>query len=63
MRWMSWRREAMKDVVACEKPGGAGKQAVIPGYLNGETRWLRPSSVPECIGCGSELRELKHLST
>jgi len=37
MRWMSWRQEAMKDVVACEKPRGAGKQALILGCLNGET--------------------------
>ena len=22
-RWMPWHREAMKDVVSCEKPGGA----------------------------------------
>ena len=34
---MSWRLEAMKDVVACDKPRGAGKQASILGYLNGET--------------------------
>jgi hypothetical protein len=27
----------MKDVVACEKPRGAGKQALIRGYPNGET--------------------------
>jgi hypothetical protein len=27
----------MKDVVACEKPRGAGKQALIRGCPNGET--------------------------
>jgi hypothetical protein len=32
--------EPMNDVVACDKPGGAGKQAVIPGSPNGETRPL-----------------------
>ena len=37
-RWMTWRREAMKDVVACDKPRGAGKQALILGFPNGETR-------------------------
>ncbi len=36
-RWMPRRSEAMKDVVACEKPRGAGKQALIRGYPNGET--------------------------
>ena len=28
----------MKDVGACDKPGEAGKQAMIPGFPNGETR-------------------------
>ena len=37
VRWMSWRQEAMKDVVACDKPRGAGKQASILGFLNGAT--------------------------
>lgn len=36
-RWMPWRWEAMKDVVTCDKPRGAGKQAVILGFLNGAT--------------------------
>jgi len=35
--WMSWHREATKDVVACDKPREAGKQALIRGFLNGET--------------------------
>ena len=30
----------MKDVVACEKPRGAGKQALIRGCPNGETHAL-----------------------
>ena len=25
--WMSWRQQAMKDVVGCDKPGGAAEQA------------------------------------
>ena len=36
--WMPWRREAMKDVVACDKPRGVGKRALIRGCPNGETR-------------------------
>jgi hypothetical protein len=34
---MPRRQEAMKDVAACDKPRGAGKQALIRGYPNGET--------------------------
>ena len=37
MRWMPWRSQAKKDVRACEKPGGAGNEALIPGCPNGET--------------------------
>jgi hypothetical protein len=37
-RWMPWRQEAMKDVVSCDKLRGAAKQALIRGFLNGETR-------------------------
>jgi hypothetical protein len=35
---MSWRQQAMKDVVGCDMPGGAVKQAEIPGSPNGTTR-------------------------
>jgi len=35
---MPWHREAMKDVVSCEKLRGAAKQALIRRYPNGETR-------------------------
>ena len=35
---MSWRQQAMKDVVGCDKPGGAAEQAEIPGCPNGATR-------------------------
>ncbi len=38
IRWMPRRQEAMKDVVACDKPRGAGKQALIRGFPNGETQ-------------------------
>src|SRR5690348_12971806 len=42
-RWMSWRREAMKDVVTCEKLRGAGKQAEIRRCPNGATH---PFGIP-----------------
>ena len=62
--WMSWHREATKDVVACDKPREAGKQALIRGCLNEETRRGNPPSpAAEFIGVRSEPRELKHLST
>ena len=35
--WMSWHREAKKDVVAYDKPREAGKQASIRGFPNRET--------------------------
>ena len=31
---MSWRWKAMKGVEDCDKPGGAVKRALIPGFLN-----------------------------
>ena len=40
-RWMPWHQEPMKDVGACDIPRGAGNQALIRGFPNGETR--RPS--------------------
>jgi len=36
--WMPWHREAMKDVVACDKLREAGKQALIRRFLNEETQ-------------------------
>ena len=35
---MPRRLQAMKDVVACDKHGGVGKQTLIPWFPNGETR-------------------------
>ena len=29
IRWMPWQLEAMKDVVACDKPRGGGKQPLL----------------------------------
>ena len=36
--WMSWHREATKDVVACDKLREAGKQALIRRFPNVETQ-------------------------
>jgi hypothetical protein len=48
---MSWHREATKDAVACDKPGEAGKRALIPGFPNEETRLDELQSLlPERIG-------------
>jgi hypothetical protein len=37
VRWMSWHREATKDVVACDKLREAGKRALIRRFPNRET--------------------------
>ena len=48
--WMPWHREAMKDVVACDKLREVGKQTLIRRSPNAETRWGNPPSLPgECI--------------
>jgi len=48
--WMSWHREATKDVVACDKLRRVGKQTLTRRCLNGETRWSNtPSLLLECI--------------
>ena len=39
---MPWQSEAMKDVETCDKVRGAGKQALILTFPNGETH---PTSV------------------
>jgi hypothetical protein len=49
--WMSWHREATKDVVACDKLREAGKRALIRRFLNVETRLSNPQSpAAEFIG-------------
>ena len=62
MWWMPRRSQAMKDVQACEKRGGAGNEALIPRYPNGETHLFEVSQ-SEYIGLGGEPGELKHLSS
>ena len=61
--WMPWRQQAMKDVVACDKSRGAGKQALIREFPNGETHPACWVLCTEYIGVWSEPGELKHLST
>jgi hypothetical protein len=49
--WMPWHREAMKDVVACDKLREAGKRALIRRFPNEETQHeelVLPAA--ECIG-------------
>ena len=41
--------EPTKDVVACDKPRGAGKQALIRGCPNGETH-APEGCMPICRG-------------
>jgi hypothetical protein len=49
--WMPWHREATKDVVACDKLRGTGKQVLIRRFLNAETRLGKSqSSGAEFIG-------------
>ena len=63
-RWMPWHLEAMKDVGACDKLGGAGKQALYPEISEwGNPPAVRSVSLPEYIGYRGEPGELKHLST
>src|SRR5438477_11773261 len=50
-RWMPWHQEPKKDVAACDKPREVGKQTLIRGFLNAETRRSEPPSpIAECIG-------------
>ena len=62
-RWMPRQLEAMKDVGACDKARGGGKHPLIRAFPNGETHSVYRVSIPEYIGYGGELGELKHLST
>ncbi len=54
----------MKDVGACDKLRGTGKQVLIRRSLNGETRCGEAAPrLAEYIGKSGERGELKHLST
>lgn len=37
---MPWVWEAMKDVVSCDKAGGAAHKRYIPAFPNGTTRYI-----------------------
>ena len=60
---MPWQLKAMKDVVACDKLRGVGKQTLIRRFPNGGTHRIYTVPAPEYIGCRSEPGELKYLST
>ena len=51
--WMPRQLEAMKDVVVCDKLGGAGKQALYPEMSEWGNPTLLGLSAPEYIGCRS----------
>ena len=59
-RWMPWQLEAMKDVVACDKLWGVGKQTLIQRSLNGETHTFLGVSPTEYIG---EVRQTRGTET
>jgi hypothetical protein len=44
---MPWQKQAMKDVVSCDKPLGSRKQALIRGCPNGETHGGKTSVRPD----------------
>lgn len=48
--WMPWQSKAMKDVEACEKLRGVGKQALIRRCLNGGTHSTCRVLLTEYIG-------------
>lgn len=50
----------MKDVVSCDKPGGAAHKHYIPGSPNGTTQCAEGAL--SCRKAGSQPPELKHLS-
>src|SRR5436190_14543259 len=53
--WMSWHREAMKDVVACDKLREAGKRASIRRFPNEETQ-LHDLQLPDTEFIGGKER-------
>ena len=56
-RWMPWQPEAMKDVVACDKSRGGGKQPLIREFPNGATQPAQAGyPLTEYIGLGRRTR-------
>lgn len=61
-RWMPRHKEPMKDVAACEKSRGGGKQPLIRECPNGET-WSDVESDRDPAQAGERVpAEVKHLS-
>ena len=56
---MPRRQEAKKDVVSCDKLGGAAHKRYIPRFPNGTTWYFEEVSLRK----ESQPGELKHLST
>ena len=48
--WMPRHREAMKDVAACDKLRGGGKQPLIRRFPNGETPLIEDQRLRLCVG-------------
>ncbi len=59
---MPWQREAMKDVAACDKLRGGGKQPLIRRSPNGETQYGL-NRITVLLTAQGEPGEVKHLST
>lgn len=61
---MPWQNVPMKDVAACDKLRGGGKQPLIRRFPNGETQ-CGEAALPcaEYIGTRRAPGEVKHLST
>ena len=51
----------MKDVVSCDKPGGAAHKHYIPGSPNGTTHYTE--GILSRRKAGANPAELKHLSS
>ena len=47
---------------SCDKPGGASRQALIPGFPNGETQHGLNRAIQHQNNAGGEPAEVKHLS-
>jgi hypothetical protein len=58
---MPRHREAMKDVAACDKLRGGGKQPLIRRFPNGATLLIEDQKLR--LRSGSKLGEVKHLSS
>ncbi len=56
IRRMPWQLVAMKDVGACDKPRVVGKQTLIRGFPNGETRLIYKTLRAEFIGVLKQTR-------